>query len=62
MVFILVSDSFAKLKGKRKTAISNAEQTFNINNWFLGKADRKLLIDIKYKIDSLYEKSNGKGN
>ena len=35
-------------------------QTFNINNWGLGKVDRKLLIEMKYKIDSLYEKS-GKG-
>ena len=36
------------------------DQTFNINNWGLGKVDRKLLIEMKSKIDSLYEKS-GKG-
>jgi len=33
------------------------EQTININNWGLGKEERKLLTEMKYKIDSLYEKS-----
>ena len=32
-------------------------QTFNINNWGFEDADRKLLSEIKYKVDSLYEKS-----
>jgi len=33
-----------------------ADQTFNINNWGLGKNERKLLTDIKTKIDSLSDK------
>jgi len=33
-----------------------AEQTFNINNWGLGNIERKLLADIKAKIDSLSDK------
>ena len=32
-------------------------QTFNINNLGFEDADRKLLSEIKYKVDSLYEKS-----
>ena len=32
-------------------------QTFNINNWGFEDADRKILSEIKYKVDSLYEKS-----
>lgn len=32
------------------------DQTFNINNWGLEKADRKLLTGMKYKIDALYGK------
>ena len=30
------------------------DQTFNINNWGFGSADRKTLMQIKSKIDSLY--------
>ena len=30
-----------------------ADQTFNINNWSLGKTELKLLNEIKTKIDSL---------
>ena len=33
-----------------------ADQTFNINNWGFGNIERKLLTDIKAKIDSLSEK------
>ena len=32
------------------------DQTFNINNWGLGKIERKLLSDIKAKLDSLSDK------
>ena len=38
------------------------DQTFNINNWGFGSADRKILKQMKYKIDSLYEKSTATGN
>ena len=31
-------------------------QTFNINNWGLGTIERKLLSDIKAKLDSLSDK------
>ena len=68
IAFILVSSGPAN--GKLQNASSNSalsdkapqsmEQTFNINNWGLGKVDRKLLTEMKYKIDSLYEKY-GKG-
>ena len=33
-----------------------ADQTFNINNWGLGYIERKLLTDIKAKLDSLFDK------
>ena len=33
--------------------IQRADQTFNINNWGCRKIERKLLTDIKAKIDSL---------
>ncbi|KAM7445245.1 hypothetical protein ABFA07_006240 [Porites harrisoni] len=33
------------------------DQTFNINNWGFGSADRKILLQMKSKIDSLQEKS-----
>ena len=62
--------SSGSANGKPQNASSNSalsekapqsmDQTFNINNWGVGKADRKLLIEMKYKIDSLYEKY-GKG-
>jgi len=39
-----------------KTPHWPADQTFNINNWGLGKIERKLLSDIKAKIDSLSDK------
>ena len=46
-----------------KTALGDktlqpADQTFHINNWGCGEIERKLLTDIKDKIDSL---STGKG-
>ena len=37
------------------------EQTININNCGLGTEDRKLLKDMKHKIDALYEEHFGKG-
>jgi len=37
-----------------------ADQTFNINNWGLGKIERNLLTDIKAKIDSLSDKVTGR--
>ena len=68
IVFILVSSSFTN--GKPKSFDSSKspaltadkkpqpiDQTFNINNWGLGKPDRKLLTEMKYKIDQLYQKS-----
>ena len=65
MVFVLVSSVPAN-EGKLQNASSNKvlhgtaphsmDQTFNINNWGLEKADRKLLTGMKYKIDSLYGK------
>ena len=33
-----------------------ADQTFNINNWDLGKSVLKLLTEIKAKLDSLLDK------
>ena len=38
-------------------APQSMDQTININNWGLAKADQKLLTEMKYKIDYLYEKS-----
>ena len=66
IVFILVSTGFANGKpqnGKANNSVlvhkppQPMDQTFNINNWGLGKVDRKLFTNMKYKIDSLYEKS-----
>ena len=68
IVYILVSIIFANGKtpnGKANNSIlgdkppKSMDQTFNINNWGFGTADRKLLTEMKYKIDSLYEKSQG---
>ena len=67
-VFILLSSSFAEGKPKSSDVKKSPaltvhkkpqpiDQTFNINNWGLGKADRKLLTEMKYKIDHLYQKS-----
>lgn len=45
---------YARLKtapGHKKMQL--ADQTFHINNWGCGKIERKLLTDIKAKIDSL---------
>ena len=67
IVLTLLSSGFAK--GKPKSFDSNLkspaltvhkkpqpiDQTFNINNWGLGKGDRKLLLEMKYKIDYLYQ-------
>jgi len=68
IAFILVTSGSAN--SKLQNASSNSalsgkapqsmDQTFNINNWGLGKVDCQLLIEMKYKIDSLYEKY-GKG-
>lgn len=67
LTYLIVSSSFAKNKPqsavfKSATYTSDKrrqpmDQTFNINNWGFGSADRKILKEMKYKIDSLYEKS-----
>ena len=68
IVFILLSSNFAEGKPqssdlKKSPALTvykkpqPIDQTFNINNWGLGKADRKLPTEMKYKIDYLYQKS-----
>ena len=73
IVFVLVSNSSANGGRKPQSAISNSvlsdkasgqlnDQTFNINNWGFGKADRNVLTEMNYKIDALYGKSpTGKG-
>ena len=38
------------------------DQTININNWGLKNDDRKMLLEVKYKIDYLYNKSTSRGN
>ena len=65
LTFLIVSSSFAK--NNPQSAVFNSatytsdkprqpmDQTFNINNWGFGSADRKTLMQIKSKIDSLYE-------
>ena len=70
--YFIVSSSFAK--NNPQSAVSNSatytsdkprqpmDQTFNINNWGFGSADRKILTQMKYKIDSLYAKSTATGN
>ena len=70
IVCILISAGSANSKGvpkviSNKTVLTDGapqpmEQTFNINNWGLGEDDRKLLMEMKSKIDFLYDKS-GKG-
>ena len=66
IVFILLSSSFGKPQSsdfKKSPALTvykkpqPIDQTFDINNWGLGKADRKLPTEMKYKIDYLYQKS-----
>ena len=68
IVFILLSSTFAKGKPKTSDFTKSPaltvhkkpqpiDQTFNINNWGLEKADRKLLTEMKYEIDYLYQKS-----
>ena len=65
IVFILVLSGSAQGKPQSASSFSALgdeaplpmDQTININNWGLGKADRKLLTEMKYKIDYLYEKS-----
>ncbi|CAH3131590.1 unnamed protein product, partial [Porites lobata] len=47
-----VSDSAMYTSDKPRQPMG---QTFNINNWGFGSADRKTLMQIKSKIDSLYE-------
>ena len=38
------------------------DQTININNWGLKNDDRKMWLEMKYKIDYLYNKSTPRGN
>ena len=68
IAFILPSSSFAEGKPKSSDVKKSPalavhkkpqpiDQTFNINNWGLQNADRKLLTEMKYKIDYLYQKS-----
>ena len=38
------------------------DQTININNWGLKNDDRRMLLEMKYKIDYLYNKSTSRGN
>lgn len=38
------------------------DQTININNWGLKNDDRQMLLEMKYKIDYLYNKSTSRGN
>ena len=68
IVFILLSSNFAKGKPKTSDFTKSPalavhkkpqpiDQTFNINNWGLEKADRKPLTEMKYEIDYLYQKS-----
>ena len=66
--FLVQSTGSANVKPQNssvKSVLSNshgpprsADQTFNINNWGLGNIERKLLMDIKAKIDSLSNKGN----
>ena len=73
LTYFIVSSCFAK--NKPQSDVSNSatyasdkprqpmDQTFNINNWGFGSADRKILMQMKSKIDSLYEpKSTPTGN
>ncbi len=63
---LLVQSSTCSASGKLQNASFNSalgdkipqsvDQTFNINNWGLGKIERKLLTDIKAKIDVLFNK------
>ena len=65
---VLILGSSSSVKGNNASSNSairhktsqQMHQTFNINNWGFGKADRTMLTEMKYKIDS-YEKSTGKG-
>ncbi|KAL9964550.1 hypothetical protein ACROYT_G028205 [Oculina patagonica] len=66
---LLVQSSTGSANGKLQNASfksvlgdkipQSVDQTFNINNWGLGKIERKLLTDIKAKIDLLTEKVTG---
>ena len=72
LTYFIVSSCFAK--NKPQSDVSNSamytsdkprqpmDQTFNINNWGFGSADRKILLQMKSKIDSLQEKSTPTGN
>lgn len=63
---LLIQSSTGSKKGALKNASFNSvlrdkipqsvDQTFNINNWGLGKIEQKLLTDIKAQIDSLAKK------
>ena len=72
LTYFIVSSCFAK--NKPQSDVSNSptytsdkprqpmDQTFNINNWGFRSADRKILLEMKSKIDSLQEKSTPTGN
>ena len=45
---------------QRPQQVNNIQN--QINNWGLGKDDRKMLMEMKYKIDSLHKKSASRGN
>ena len=65
LTYFIISSCFAKNKPQSDVSDSAMytsdkprqpmDQTFNINNWGFGSADRKTLMQIKSKIDSLYE-------
>lgn len=66
MFCLLVQSTTGSTKGNHKHALLKtglgdktpqlADQTFHINNWGCGKIERKLLTDIKAKIDSISDK------
>ena len=72
LTYFIVSSCFAKNKPQSDVSDSAMytsdkprqlmDQTFNINNWGFGSADRKILLQMKSKIDSLQEKSTPTGN
>ena len=45
---------------QRPQQVNNIQN--QINNWGLGNDDRKMLMEMKYKIDSLHNKSTSRGN
>ena len=47
-------------RGQQPNQVNNIQN--QINNWGLGNDDRKMLMEMKYKIDSLHKKSTSRGN